>query len=132
MEIWFLLFKVVTRDLVQDLSFLDMGLAYTIAGISFLLKKVSNEIKPGDLIPQVYLVYYKDGEAVGPFGVMGSFTATGTSTVVSSIVDFHLNPQEALDAPRWQWTSGKTVQVEPSSPSTLRILYAAVVMIFFK
>ena len=23
-----------------------------------------------------------------------------------------MNPQEALDAPRWQWVGGKTVQVE--------------------
>ncbi|MDN6185538.1 MAG: gamma-glutamyltransferase family protein, partial [Tetragenococcus halophilus] len=27
-----------------------------------------------------------------------------------------LNPQEAIDAPRWQWTSGKSVQLEPSFP----------------
>jgi len=29
-------------------------------------------------------------------------------------VDFHLNPQMALDAPRWQWMKDKTVSVESS------------------
>jgi gamma-glutamyltranspeptidase/glutathione hydrolase len=27
-------------------------------------------------------------------------------------VDFGLNPQQALDAPRWQWTRGKSFIVE--------------------
>jgi gamma-glutamyltranspeptidase/glutathione hydrolase len=28
-------------------------------------------------------------------------------------VDFHMNPQEALDAPRWQWEGGTRVSCEP-------------------
>lgn len=32
--------------------------------------------------------------------------------MVMNTVDFHLNPQAALGAPRWQWTEGKTVEVE--------------------
>ena len=57
------------------------------------------------------------GEAVGPFGVMGAFMQPqGHVQVVMNSVDFGLNPQEALDAPRWQWTSGKTVEVEPGFP----------------
>lgn len=78
-----------------------------------------NEIKPGKrpyhtIIPGFIT---KDGEAVGPFGVMGGpLQPQAHMQVVSSMVDFHLNPQEALDAPRWQWISGKTVQVEPSFP----------------
>ncbi len=31
-------------------------------------------------------------------------------------VDFHLNPQAALDGPRWQWIEGKKVKVEPNFP----------------
>jgi gamma-glutamyltranspeptidase / glutathione hydrolase len=27
-------------------------------------------------------------------------------------VDFHLNPQAALDAPRWRWEEGKKIVVE--------------------
>ena len=32
-------------------------------------------------------------------------------------VDFHLNPQEALDAPRWQWVGGKEIWVERGFPA---------------
>ncbi|MCI8624291.1 MAG: gamma-glutamyltransferase family protein [Provencibacterium sp.] len=59
----------------------------------------------------------KDGEAVGPFGVMGCFMQPqGHLQVVSNLVDFHLNPQEALDAPRWQWVKGREIMVEPGFP----------------
>jgi len=59
----------------------------------------------------------KGEQPVGPFGVMGGFMQPqGHLQVVMNTVDFHLNPQAALDAPRWQWTSGKTVRVENSFP----------------
>jgi gamma-glutamyltranspeptidase/glutathione hydrolase len=60
----------------------------------------------------------KGGEAVGPFGVMGGFMQPqGHLQVVMNTVDFDLNPQAALDAPRWQWMQGKTVEVEHSLPA---------------
>ena len=53
------------------------------------------------------------GKAVGPFGVMGAFVQPqGHLQMVMNTVDFQLNPQAALDAPRWQWTEGKTIEVE--------------------
>jgi len=59
----------------------------------------------------------RGGKAVGPFGVMGGFMQPqGHLQVVMNTVDFHLNPQQALDAPRWQWLDGKTVEMERSTP----------------
>lgn len=50
----------------------------------------------------------KGGEPVGPFGVMGAFMQPqGHVQVVMNAVGFGLNPQAALDAPRFQWLEGK-------------------------
>jgi len=59
----------------------------------------------------------KDGQPVGPFGVMGGYMQPqGHVQVAMNTIDFHLNPQAALDAPRWQWMEGNVVEVERSVP----------------
>ena len=59
----------------------------------------------------------KDGKPVGPFGVMGAYMQPqGHVQVVMNSIDFALNPQMTLDAPRFQWIDGNTVEVEPSFP----------------
>lgn len=62
----------------------------------------------------------RNGKAVGPFGVMGGFMQPqGHVQVITGMLDDALNPQAALDVPRWKWTKGRTVEVEPHFPDHL-------------
>ncbi|MCC7371001.1 MAG: gamma-glutamyltransferase family protein [Chloroflexi bacterium] len=71
-------------------------------------KRPYHTIIPGFLL--------KEGEAVGPFGVMGGFMqAQGHMQMVINTVDYGMNPQASLDAPRWRWDGGMTVAVEPET-----------------
>ncbi len=73
-------------------------------------KRPYNTIIPGMLTPAEGA---PDTELM-TFGVMGGFMQPqGQLQVVSHLVDFHRNPQAALDAPRWQWREGLTIDIEP-------------------
>ncbi|MDQ0414395.1 gamma-glutamyltranspeptidase [Mesobacillus stamsii] len=73
-------------------------------------KKTYHTIIPGFLT--------KDNEAVGPFGVMGGYMQPqGHVQVIMNTLDFNLNPQSALDSPRWQWMEGNKVVVENTFPA---------------
>ena len=68
-------------------------------------KRTYHTIIPGFLM--------KGGRPIGPFGVMGAYMQPqGHVQVMMNYIDFHLDPQQALDAPRWQWLRDGTVTVE--------------------
>lgn len=94
----------------------ETGIALQNRGHDFSLDpQAANALAPGKktyhtIIPGFIM---KDGKAVAPFGVMGGYMQPqGHVQVAMNLIDFGMNPQQALDAPRWQWMKGKTFCVE--------------------
>ncbi len=86
-----------------------------------------NRLEPGKrpfhtIIPGLLL---RDGELWGPFGVMGGpMQAQGHLQVVHALVDRGLDPQRALDAPRFRVGEGRRVVLEPGLAAELDSLRA--------
>ena len=93
------------------------GVALQNRGADFSLNEAdANFLRPGKrtyhtIIPGFLL--RSDGTPVGPFGVMGGYMQPqGHVQVVMNHVDFRMDPQQALDAPRWQWMREGNLTVE--------------------
>ena len=98
----------------------EYGLVLQSRGATFTLEKghvnrAGPHKRPYQTIIPGFLM--KDGRPVGPFGVMGGFMQPqGHLQVVMNLVDFHMSPQNALDAPRFCWSSGLDFDMEDHFP----------------
>lgn len=68
----------------------------------------------------------QNGKALGPFGIMGGYMQPQAHVqVLMNMVDFGLNPQSALDAPRFCWSEGLKFSMESAfDPATVEALRA--------
>lgn len=101
----------------------ETGISLHNRGYTFSLDPSHNNfLKPGKktyhtLIPGFIT---KDDKAIGSFGVMGAYMQPqGHLQVISNLIDFGLNPQDALDAFRWQWIKDNLVYIEEKFPRNL-------------
>ncbi|MCC7215178.1 MAG: gamma-glutamyltransferase family protein [Burkholderiales bacterium] len=63
----------------------------------------------------------RDGAPLAAFGVMGGpIQPPGHVQTLVRLVDYGMNPQAALDAPRWKLNAGPSVDLEASAPASLR------------
>jgi gamma-glutamyltranspeptidase / glutathione hydrolase len=96
------------------------GISMQNRGFSFSLNKSHpNALAPGKRTYHTIIPGFltKQGRALGPFGIMGGYTQPQAHLqVVMHLVDHALDPQAALDAPRWQWMQDLTIHVEPGFP----------------
>lgn len=59
----------------------------------------------------------EDNQPLGPMGVMGApMQPQGHLQMVVNLADYQINPQSALDAPRWRFLQGNRVLLERGVP----------------
>lgn len=82
-----------------------------------------NEVAPGKRPYQTIIPGFitHEGRPWASFGVMGGFMQPqGHLQVGANLVEFGMDPQAALDAPRFNWLEGKTVALEPGIDDKVR------------
>src|SRR5699024_5321295 len=103
----------------------ETGIALQNRGHDFSLDpKDANALKGGKRTYHTIIPGFltKNKDAIGPFGVMGGYMMPqGHVQVLMNTIDFNLNPQAALDAPRWQWFKNNSVKIEDRFPHELAL-----------
>jgi gamma-glutamyltranspeptidase/glutathione hydrolase len=101
----------------------DTGIVFQNRGSAFSLDpKHPNAIAPGKrpfhtLIPAMVM---KDNQLFISFGVMGgAIQAQGHVQVLVNLIDLKMGLQEAIDAPRYRFTSGRSVLLEDELGSSV-------------
>jgi gamma-glutamyltranspeptidase / glutathione hydrolase len=101
----------------------DTGISLQNRGAAFSLDpNHMNCIEPGKRTFHTIIPGFitKGANPVGPFGIMGgAMQPQAHVQVIMNLLDFSLNPQAALDAPRWHWMKDKIVTVEQSFPEQM-------------
>jgi gamma-glutamyltranspeptidase/glutathione hydrolase len=96
------------------------GISLQNRGYSFSLdEKHANYLEPGKRPYHTIIPGFlsRDDVPIGPFGIIGGLMQTQAHLqVLVNSIDFGMNPQAALDAPRWQWLSENEIVVEPTFP----------------
>jgi gamma-glutamyltranspeptidase/glutathione hydrolase len=63
----------------------------------------------------------RDGAPLAAFGVMGGpIQPPGHVQTVVRLIDYAMNPQAVLDAPRWKVNVGRSIDLEASASRELR------------
>jgi gamma-glutamyltranspeptidase/glutathione hydrolase len=105
------------------------GISLQSRGCAFSLDpKSPNVIAPGKRPAHTIIPAFltREGTAIGPFGVMGGpMQPQGHVQMVVNQIDYGMNPQAAIDAPRWNWLQNCYVDVERAVPAEVRDALAA-------